>query len=137
MEDTDEDGLDFWANNDGGGIVRFREIGASWLKAFNADFGTNIIHEFMIGGSQNIAESNRKWEIFPIPTQDYIEISGFANNFTEINIVDSFGKTITTFQHNIAGEFHKKIDIKDYANGIYFIQIKDGLSHITKKFVKK
>ena len=137
MQDTDEDGLDFWANNDGGGIVRFREIGASWLKAFNADFGTNIIHEFMIGGSQNIAESNRKWEIFPIPTQDYIEISGFANNFTEINIVDSFGKTITTFQHNSAGEFHKKIDIKDYANGIYFIQIKDGLSHITKKFVKK
>ena len=137
MEDTDEDGLDFWANNDGGGIVRFREIGASWLKAFNADFGTNIIHEFMIGGSQNIAESNRKWEIFPIPTQDYIEISGFANNFTEINIVDSFGKTITTFQNNSAGEFHKKIDIKDYANGIYFIQIKDGLSHITKKFVKK
>tara|TARA_B100001248_G_scaffold262725_1_gene261641 strand:+ start:8677 stop:10887 length:2211 start_codon:yes stop_codon:yes gene_type:complete len=137
MQDTDEDGLDFWANNDGGGIVRFREIGASWLKAFNADFGTNIIHEFMIGGSQNIAESNRKWEIFPIPTQDYIEISGFANNFTEINIVDSFGKTITTFQHNSVGEFHKKIDIKDYANGIYFIQIKDGLSHITKKFVKK
>lgn len=137
MQDTDEDGLDFWANNDGGGIVRFREIGASWLKAFNADFGTNIIHEFMIGGSQNIAESNRKWEIFPIPTQDYIEISGFANNFIEINIVDSFGKTITTFQHNNAGEFHKKIDIKDYANGIYFIQIKDGLSHITKKFVKK
>jgi len=48
VSDTDEDGLDFWANNDGTGMVRFREIGATWLKLFNADFGTNIVHQFIV-----------------------------------------------------------------------------------------
>ena len=67
VNDTDEDGLDFWANNDGGGMVRFREIGSSWLKSFNADFGTNIIHQFTVGGPQTTTsvEQNSTWEIYP------------------------------------------------------------------------
>ena len=60
MHDTDEDGLEFWANNDGGGMVRFRHLGASWLKIFDPEFGKNIIHEFTVGYAQSI--TNEKVE---------------------------------------------------------------------------
>ena len=137
MQDSDEDGLDFWANNDGGGIVRFREIGASWLKAFNADFGTNIIHEFTIGGSQNIEESKSTWKVFPTITQNNVEIIGFSNNTTQVKVIDNLGKVIVTINDYSVGKVHDNIDLSDYPNGIYFIHIIDGTSHITKKVVKK
>ena len=53
VTDTDDDGIDFWANNDGSGMVRFREIGASWLKYFDGDFGRSIHHEFRVGKAEN------------------------------------------------------------------------------------
>ena len=42
INDEDEDGFDFWANNDGSGMARFRELGAGWLHAFDGDFGKFI-----------------------------------------------------------------------------------------------
>ena len=44
VTDVDDDGLDFWANNDGAGMIRFRDIGASWFKIFDCDFGSFIHH---------------------------------------------------------------------------------------------
>ena len=49
VTDTDDDGMDFWANNDGGGMLRFRRIDPfidstsipwsyhNWFKSFELD----------------------------------------------------------------------------------------------------
>ena len=138
VSDTDEDGLDFWANNDGGGIVRFREIGASWLKSFNPDFGTNIIHQFRIGENQNTSqEKNSEWKIFPNPTKNKILISGKSKVKPKITIVDQLGKEVLAYTKTNAGTISETIDLTSLNSGIYFIQIAAENTRIAKKVVKQ
>ena len=96
VNDTDEDGLDFWANNDGSGMVRFREIGATWLKSFNADFGTNIVHQFTVGSAQSTSSNTQpiQWEIFPNPTKYKILIEGFSDEKTQISVLNNLGERV-------------------------------------------
>jgi len=138
MQDTDEDGLDFWANNDGGGMVRFREIGASWLKSFDPDFGTNIIHQFNIPGAQNTIEADSgNWQVFPNPTENNITIEGFSDGKSEIIILDHLGKQVIKKTTNYSTFSSYIIDLTKLGDGIYFIKIISDKSQITKKVVKQ
>ena len=139
VTDTDEDGLDFWANNDGGGMVRFREIGASWLKSFNADFGTNIVHQFTVGSGQSITIQNKveNWNIYPNPTNDKFIIEGLSEGETQIIINDNVGKSVFNTTIPKTGFITKNIDISHLDNGIYIIQISNKMTAITKKIVKQ
>jgi hypothetical protein len=139
VSDTDEDGLDFWANNDGGGMVRFREIGASWLKSFNADFGTNIVHQFTVGSGQSITIQNKveNWNIYPNPTNDKFIIEGLSEGETQIIINDNIGKSVFNTTIPKTGFITKNIDISHLDNGIYIIQISNKPTTITKKIVKQ
>ena len=138
VNDTDEDGLDFWANNDGGGMVRFREIGASWLKSFNADFGTNIIHQFTVGGAQtttSVGQENN-WEIYPNPTKNTLTIEGVSDKKTKLTIQDNLGKIILERTITNSGFTSEIINLQQFENGIYFIKISNSKEEITKKVVK-
>ncbi|MBC8266934.1 MAG: T9SS type A sorting domain-containing protein [Flavobacteriales bacterium] len=139
VEDTDEDGLNFWANNDGGGLVRFRDVGAGWLQSFNTDFGTNIIHQFTVGYPQNTTSINllNNWTIYPNPTKDNLIIEGFSESNIQITVRDNLGKTIINTQNSNSGFISKTIDIDNLSKGIYFIQITNSESNIVKKVVKQ
>jgi hypothetical protein len=139
VSDTDEDGLDFWANNDGGGMVRFREIGASWLRSFDPDFGTNIVHQFTVGYAQNITIQNKveNWNIYPNPTNDKFIVEGLSEGKTQIIISDNIGKTVFNTTIPQKGFITKNIDISHLNNGIYIIQISNNTTTITKKIVKQ
>jgi hypothetical protein len=52
LSDAAEDGLEFFANSDGTGTVRFLAIGGGALRAFDANFGTRIDLEFTTGLEQ-------------------------------------------------------------------------------------
>ena len=138
VNDTDEDGLDFWANNDGGGMVRFREIGASWLKSFNADFGTNIIHQFTIGSTEttiSVGQENN-WEIYPNPTKNTLTIEGLSDEKTKLTLQDNLGKIILERIITKSGFNSETINLEQFENGIYFIKISNLKEEITKKVVK-
>jgi len=138
MSDTDEDGLDFWANNDGGGMVRFREIGASWLKTFNPDFGTNIVHQFTVGYGQTTTtiNSENNWDIFPNPTKNNLIIEGLSDGETNITLQDNLGKVILTRTISNIGFISETLNLNEFENGIYFIKISNSKEEITKKVVK-
>ena len=139
MNDSDEDGLDFWANNDGSGMCRFREIGATWLKIFNADFGTSIVHQFTVGAPQNaIEESNTSnWKIFPIPTEKSITIKGIHNTIRYINIINNVGEIVLEKKYNFSNLSEEKINVSHLKNGIYFVKIITTHDNITQKIVKQ
>ena len=139
MNDTDEDGLDIdWLNGEGTGLVRFREIGASWLKAFNANFGTNIIHQFMVGGVQKTTsvEQNSTWEIYPNPTKKILTVEGISNEKTKLTLQDNLGKIILEKTITNSGFTSEIINLEQFENGIYFIKISNSKEEITKKVVK-
>jgi len=139
VSDTDEDGLDFWANNDGSGMVRFREIGATWLKSFNADFGTNIVHQFTIGSAQSTSSNTHpiKWEIFPNPTKDKILIEGFSDEKTQIFVLNNLGERVIKTENIQAGFISKNIDLSRLSKGIYFVEISNNKTTSIKKVVKQ
>jgi hypothetical protein len=139
VNDTDEDGLDFWANNDGGGMVRFREIGASWLKYFNADFGTGIVHQFTIGYAQtttSVGQENN-WDIYPNPTNNSITIEGVSDEETQLTLQDNLGKIILERKISNSGFISEIINLEQFENGIYFIKISNSKEKIIKKVVKQ
>ena len=138
MNDSDEDGLDFWANNDGGGMVRFREIGASWLKSFNADFGTNIIHQFTVGSAQTTTSvvQDINWEIYPNPTKNTIIIEGISDGNTKIILQDNIGKKIFERTVSKSGFNSETINLEQFERGVYFIKISNSREEIIKKVVK-
>ena len=137
MEDSDEDGLDFWANNDGGGMVRFREIGASWLKSFNADFGTNIIHQFTIEESQSTNEAlQNEWKVFPNPTKNNVMIEGFCNTKAKIIVLDNLGRAIIK-PIETTGFISETIDLAKFDDGVYFIKIDTDQGRKITKVIKQ
>ena len=139
VSDTDEDGLDFWANNDGGGMVRFREIGATWLKSFNADFGTNIVHQFTVGSALSTSSNTHpmQWEIFPNPTKDKILIEGFSDEKTQISVLNNLGERVIKTENIQAGFISKNIDLSKLSTGIYFVEISNNKTTTIKKVVKQ
>ncbi|MAU36126.1 MAG: hypothetical protein CMD14_01995 [Flavobacteriales bacterium] len=139
VQDTDEDGLSYWNNNDGNGIVRFREDGGPILKSFIADFGSHIIHQFTIDGvptSINEKET-MNWKIFPNPTNKNIHIEGFSKTNYDIVITDNLGKKISKYIDNPLGRISKTISLKEFSEGIYYLKIKNKNQEIYKKVVKQ
>ena len=142
VEDTDEDGLDYpWPTgpaNDGAGLVRFREDGGPILKAFNANFGSHIIHQFTIGGNQNTNQNTtQQWKIFPNPTENNLIIEGFSDIKSEIQIIDQLGKEVIKTTTKSLGFISETIDLAKLNNGIYFVKISNETSQIIKKVVKQ
>lgn len=136
--DTDDDGLDFWANNDGSGMARFREVGGTWLKSFEPDFGRSIVHQFRIDNSNSTNNLElENWNLYPNPTRDKFTISGKMNEAANIEIANYLGKVVKVLDLNERGIFVKEINLEGLSSGIYFIKISNSKGDIIKKIVKQ
>ena len=137
MTDTDDDGIDFWANNDGAGMARFREIGASWLKVFEGDFGSFIHHEFQVNNSISyIQEDLNTWTFYPNPAKNQVTISGVSNGITDLILLDSLGKQLKKITFDINGDFKKNLDLSYLKDGVYMLKVITNSEEILKKVVK-
>ena len=135
VTDTDDDGLDFWANNDGGGMIRFREIGAGWLQNFDCDFGRSIHHEFRVDNVSSLFENNTlNISIFPNPAENEIMITGNLKHVCKLILTDNIGKVVNITEINKNNLSHK-IDISNLSKGIYFISTDNNRA--IKKIVKQ
>ena len=134
VEDSDEDGLDYWANSDGVGYVKLRNVPGTTFKDFDADFGTNIIHNFRVGtilSSENILD---KLDVFPNPATDNIRLESASLINSEIKILNLLGEKIYSKKANFNSE---TISISSFPNGIYTIQVQGNKTSIIQKFVKQ
>ena len=137
VNDSGDNGLDFWANSDGTGSFRIREIGAGWLHSFDGDFGKFIHHEFKVGGVNNIIENSiHNWKIYPTPARKQFSIEGVIAESTTILITNNVGKIVRQFSIDKNGIFKKNITLDGLSSGIYFIKISNTKEEITKKIVK-
>ena len=73
--------------------------------------------------------SDHHLEIYPNPTQSYIQVEGTA--IEEISIFDADGKKLRTWNNQ------KIIDISDMKSGVYVVRIKIGSgSSISRRLIK-
>ena len=141
VQDTDDDGLDFWANNDGSGVVRFIttpiSCNAPEVNYFEPDFGKYIIHEFRVENITSTEDQEKyPWKIFPNPTKESIFIVGFINEKTSILLFNNLGKIVMKTEVNFQGVISNQMDISHLPMGVYFIHIKNSTEKIIKKVVK-
>ena len=138
--DTDHDGLSFFANNDGSGYLRIREVGAGVLKQFDSDFGDKIVHHFTVGYTLNDEDKYKSVSIgaYPNPSNSIfkLELDGFGE-LVKLEVYDAFGKRIISEDiSSIDYLIHKELDLSEYENGIYFLKVDDGKKSRIKRLIK-
>lgn len=67
LTDQAKDGLEFFANSDGTGILRFARTSGGFMATFSADFGTQLDHFFTTGLEQGAVNSSESCEVTGLP----------------------------------------------------------------------
>ncbi len=78
-------------------------------------------------------QSSFDFEVYPNPTQGEYTIKGDFSNDAKAKVLDQSGRVITQFSV-VNG---MSVDISDYENGMYFLQITDSNLSTIKTIVKK
>jgi len=75
VNDSGDDGIDFWANNDGSGYVRLKKVAGGNFHIFESDFGKSISQAFYFA-------TNLYSEVNELPAQQG-DVGAFPNPFRE------------------------------------------------------
>jgi hypothetical protein len=121
--DSDDDGLSFFANNDGNGFAFVRNnLTNSILKEFEPDFGGIMRFNFSVEDPTTVAEANNaKVGIYPNPASDLLNINFKEQVGTfEYRILDLEGRTLLT------GSATQGVPVSTLTPGYYSIQVKYG-----------
>ncbi len=143
VEDAGGDGLDFWANPEGGyGYVRLADAKGKLIKAFNSDFGNDIIHQFRVqaGASLTYEDVTPIVNIFPIRNPGIFKMDIFMNDVKdiEIAIISSEKKTVFELKTKNFKSGMLPFDLTHLPDATYTINIKAGDKTITRKMkIKK
>jgi len=140
LHDTDDDGIDFWANDDGTGYFKLKKYLGSIIKTFEPDFGHEVRYQFIMNAPLLAFDENHRFcdiSLFPNPNTGTFTIS-FALQGTQdfkIEITDIIGKTV--YSGNLykvtTGEY--EISIGSQVPGIYMIRIKNPSIVYTEKLI--
>jgi hypothetical protein len=144
LKDSDDDGLDFFANNDGSGYCKLDRVSGIDFESFERDFGKEIIHRFhfatnLINGVDEQPSSMVKAVLYPNPavSEIRIETKGLDRNLSYA-VTDALGKI-----HQMGNLRRKNVyeslelDVEELPKGLYFVKIHDGLRYCTVKLIKQ
>jgi len=124
ITDSDDDGIDFWANNDGTGLARITEVSGSIITAFEGDFGGSYIYNFTIDIPLSYEElhNNPDINIYPNPANDQFFVEAKNIKDATVNILNSMGQTIT-IPSSITSD-RIIFNTSELPKGIYFVNIR-------------
>jgi hypothetical protein len=142
--DTAGDGLDFWANPEGGyGYVRLLDINGHLIKSFLSDFGSEINYSFEVADGAKLPTMTDELPIvnpFPIRNKGTFTIDIFFDEPTNVNIQvvneDSTRKVYENDYRNLKEAF-LPIDISGEPDGFYFVKITTNNRTVVRKIKVK
>lgn len=136
MTDSDEDGISWWANNDGTGVFRLqRATNSTVLKTFNPDFGASIIYNFTVDYPLSYEEFQFLTEVnvFPNPAQNQFTISMKDIEKNQVQMLNSIGQQVYPAMQTTPGEI--KVSTHGLSKGIYFIKVMGDFKQHTEKII--
>jgi len=139
--DTDDDGMSFFANNDGTGSLRFWPTPVTWQKTFNAKFGKYFKFQFRIDNTVGIQnhEEAQSIDIYPNPSKDIFNLSlfGFDNGEATLEVYNTIGEKYISEVKEITNYALKtQLNMQDAPNGIYFLRITSNGVNTVRRIVK-
>lgn len=141
VNDFDDDGIAWWANNDGNGSVSIREINRRIIKNFNPDFGDNINFNFTVDYplSYNVVQKVSGLTLFPNPAKSWVQID-FEGKTDKVllQVYDVKGQLILNEESKMQkGAISKQLSLDNLGKGIYVVKVLDGSTVYTERFVKE
>lgn len=132
-----EDGLSWWANNDGSGYARLREVPGGFFKYYETDFGTEITDYFRVGtySMSQLELDNIFFDVYPNPS------SGFFNVYLELPSKEDIIITLFDINGRVVEEITKTnflselFSFGDISPGIYTILLNVNNQRLKKNIV--
>ncbi len=135
VSDSGDDGISWWANNDGNGYTYLFSPGLGQVKQFTGDFGDNIDFNFTVDFPLSYDEINGKFdiELYPNPAKSLFTVEAENLATAIITIYDNTGKEV-----QLAREVQNdsiNFNTSSLDSGIYIIQINRNGRIDTEKLV--
>jgi hypothetical protein len=146
LEDTDHDGIAFWASaqfeGESSGQFRLRKVGGSYIEFFPGDFGHYHRYNFSVGFTLGTEEAELTHEVavFPNPTSGEctIEVSGFVNGKADLAIYDLTGRLVHSEAMLATSNFaESQVDMSAFPSGRYIVKIVTNEQVYTSALVKQ
>lgn len=143
IDDSADDGLYWWHNSSQGtGAFLIKNEAGYTVKYFEPEFGRYAIYEFTVYNETNIEEQKVSSiiSVYPNPTADIVnlEVKGLKDQRFELTVFNTSMMSIKKQMVHINSEqFQYQFSLDDLPTGVYFVNLKNGQTNITKKIVKR
>jgi hypothetical protein len=144
--DNDDDGMDFWANNDGAGYVRLKKVAGSTFVTFEADFGKSISQAFrfetdIVNEVDDLVireDALVSMNVYPNPVKSNLMVS-FQDWDAELKweLRNSMGMLIRQGDFQTVSNRVLNIDVEGIASGIYSLSVVGGGEKAMRWVVKE
>jgi len=139
VEDSDDDGISFWANGDGNGYLRLREVGSTAIN-LATDFGKFIEYNFTSGiiTSNDDLQEVKNVSIFPNPGFGEVYFSNLDSWQNEINltVTDQMGRLIFDGKKAKQDLSSGMSIINGQETGVYYLKLQDKERSTIVKYMK-
>ena len=131
--DTGDDGIDFWANNDGTGFARIRQVGGGVVKTFEGDFGSSLQYNFTLDYPLSYEELHDTYAValYPNPASDQFVLEAGSISEAAIELINQMGQLVDVPMHRTLDEI--TVDTSKLPSGIYLVKMNYRGKLITKK----
>lgn len=143
LKDTDDDGLSFFANDDGSGSCKFDRVQGVDFENFERDFGREILHHFYWNTNLVSVEEDYKpnlvVRIFPNPAGNSakLDVGGF-DRMIDVTVFDSRGVIVKTERINRKNNFEiVQLNLSDIRAGLYTVRVSDEKHIKAVKLIKE
>jgi concanavalin A-like lectin/glucanase superfamily protein/peptide-N-glycosidase F-like protein/type IX secretion system substrate protein len=138
--DSGDNGISFWANNEGSGTLKFYDLEGNVLKNFNGDFGDRIYHSFYTDIYLDTYQDNANeiaFEIIPNPNQGNFTLSYALSEESNIRISIFNSNGLKVKEIDKPGMLNEGINVSmmNAVPGVYSCIISTQKHSIAKKFV--
>ena len=140
--DADDDGISFFANNDGNGFIRFREVGGGIIASFESDFGSGLEYNFTVDalvGTGNLAPNpGYALNLSPNPATDHatVHVEGVSGQVSILLMTPEGRELWSDTFRPIASEIRYELDLSQLPSGLYFVQVKSADGIRSRQLVK-
>ena len=142
IDDTGNDGISFWANNDGSGYFRiFNGYTNALIQTLQGDFGKAITLPFTVNSPLSFEEFQQKIDcrVYPNPNNGHftIEAHGKKAQDWQLTLLDVQGKVLWKQEVKGQQELLLTPDFNHLPTGIYLLQMQaEGASTVHKVIVE-
>ena len=132
LHDSGEDGISWWANNDGTGSFQFRLVGGGLWDSVNPDFGKNIRYPFRYSNLVAVEDVPNRVEgftLYPNPAHDRVrvEYTTEAPASLHVEIYDMLGARVYSgAAREVQDVFREDVSTETLQPGSYVVAIMDG-----------